>query len=224
MIITIDGPAGSGKGTIAAALAKKYKMAYFDTGMVYRAVGLQMVLDGNDLNDENKAAEIAANLTFPKMMALSTNKDFRSDVGSKAASIVSAYPQVRSDLLAMQKNFANNPVFADGTPADGVIYDGRDTGTVICPQADLKLYVIADLTIRAQRRCRDLNNAGHKISFEQVFADMKARDDRDQNRSTAPLKPAPDAVTIDTSNFQLEDSLKVIIPLIDKKLAELASK
>ena len=224
MIITIDGPAGSGKGTIAAALAKKYKMAYFDTGMVYRAVGLQMVLDGNDLNDENKAAEIAANLTFPKMMALSTNKDFRSDVGSKAASIVSAYPQVRSALLAMQKNFANNPVFADGTPADGVIYDGRDTGTVICPQADLKLYIIADLTIRAQRRCRDLNNAGHKISFEQVFADMKARDDRDQNRSTAPLKPAPDAVTIDTSNFQLEDSLKVIIPLIDKKLAELASK
>lgn len=224
MIITIDGPAGSGKGTIAAALAKKYKMAYFDTGMVYRAVGLQMVFDGNDLNDENKAAEIAANLTFPKMMALSTNKDFRSDVGSKAASIVSAYPQVRSALLAMQKNFANNPVFADGTPADGVIYDGRDTGTVICPQADLKLYVIADLTIRAQRRCRDLNNAGHKISFEQVFADMKARDDRDQNRSTAPLKPAPDAVTIDTSNFQLEDSLKVIIPLIDKKLAELASK
>lgn len=224
MIITIDGPAGSGKGTIAAALAKKYKMAYFDTGMVYRAVGLQMVLDGNDLNDENKAAEIAANLTFPKMMALSTNKDFRSDVGSKAASIVSAYPQVRSALLAMQKNFANNPVFADGTPADGVIYDGRDTGTVICPQANLKLYVIADLTIRAQRRCRDLNNAGHKISFEQVFADMKARDDRDQNRSTAPLKPAPDAVTIDTSNFQLEDSLKVIIPLIDKKLAELASK
>lgn len=224
MIITIDGPAGSGKGTIAAALAKKYKMAYFDTGMVYRAVGLQMVLDGNDLNDENKATEIAANLTFPKMIALSTNKDFRSDVGSKAASIVSAYPQVRSALLAMQKNFANNPVFADGTPADGVIYDGRDTGTVICPQADLKLYVIADLTIRAQRRCRDLNNAGHKISFEQVFADMKARDDRDQNRSTAPLKPAPDAVTIDTSNFQLEDSLKVIIPLIDKKLAELALK
>lgn len=224
MIITIDGPAGSGKGTIAAALAKKYKMAYFDTGMVYRAVGLQMVLNGNDLNDEKKAAEIAANLTFPKMMSLSANKDFRSDVGSRAASIVSAYPQVRSALLAMQKNFANNPVFADGTPADGVIYDGRDTGTVICPQADLKLYVIADLTIRAQRRCRDLNNAGHKISFEQVFADMKARDDRDQNRSTAPLKPAPDAVTIDTSNFQLEDSLKVIIPLIDKKLAELALK
>lgn len=224
MIITIDGPAGSGKGTIAAALAKKYKMAYFDTGMVYRAVGLQMVLNGNDLNDEKKAAEIAANLTFPKMMSLSANKDFRSDVGSRAASIVSAYPQVRSALLAMQKNFANNPVFADGTPADGVIYDGRDTGTVICPQADLKLYVIADLTIRAQRRCRDLNNAGHKISFEQVFSDMKARDDRDQNRSTAPLKPAPDAVTIDTSNFQLEDSLKVIIPLIDKKLAELALK
>ncbi|MDO4162717.1 MAG: (d)CMP kinase [Pseudomonadota bacterium] len=224
MIITIDGPAGSGKGTIAAALAEKYKMAYFDTGMVYRAVGLQMVLDGASLEDEDKAASLAEKLTFPQMIALSENKDFRSDTGSRAASIVSAYPKVRAALLTMQKNFALNPVFADGSPASGAIYDGRDTGTVICPQADLKLYVIADLTVRAQRRCRDLNAAGHKISFEQVYEDMKARDDRDMNRSTAPLKPAPDAVIIDTSAFQLEDSLRVIEPLIDKKLAELSGK
>ena len=124
----------------------------------------------------------------------------------------------------MQKNFALNPVFADGTPAAGAIYDGRDTGTVICPQADLKLYVIADLTIRAKRRCADLNAAGHNITFEQVYADMQARDNRDLNRSAAPLKPAPDAVVVDTTNFKLEDSLKVIVPLVEKKLAELAAK
>lgn len=224
MIITIDGPAGSGKGTIAAALAKKYKMAYFDTGMVYRAVGLQMVLNGYDLNDEEKAASLAKSLTFPKMMELSKNKDFRSDVGSKAASVISAYPSVRAALLEMQKNFALNPVFEDGTPTNGAIYDGRDTGTVICPQADLKLYVIADLTIRARRRCSDLIAAGHATTFEQVYADMKARDDRDLNRSSAPLKPAPDAVMIDTSTYKLEDSLKVIVPLVDKKLAELTAK
>ena len=158
------------------------------------------------------------------MMELSKNKDFRSDVGSKAASVISAYPSVRAALLEMQKNFALNPVFEDGTPTNGAIYDGRDTGTVICPQADLKLYVIADLTIRARRRCSDLIAAGHATTFEQVYADMKARDDRDLNRSTAPLKPAPDAIIVDTSNFQLKDSLNVIVPLIDKKLAELAAK
>ena len=224
MIITIDGPAGSGKGTLAAALAEKYKMAYFDTGMVYRAVGLQMVLNKDDLTNADKATQIAKELTFPKMMELAKNKDFRSDVGSQAASIISAYPDVRAALLSMQKNFASNPVFSDGTPANGAIYDGRDTGTVICPQADLKLYVIADLAVRAKRRCHDLNAAGHPITYEEVFADMKARDDRDSNRSTAPLKPAPDAVIIDTTNLQLADSLNIIIPLVDKKLQELEVK
>ena len=224
MIITIDGPAGSGKGTIAAALAEKYKMAYFDTGMVYRAVGLQMVLNKDDLTNADKATQIAKELTFPQMMELAKNKDFRSDVGSQAASIISAYPDVRATLLSMQKNFASNPVFSDGTPANGAIYDGRDTGTVICPQADLKLYVIADLAVRAKRRCHDLNAAGHPITYEEVFADMKARDDRDLNRSTAPLKPAPDAVIIDTTNLQLADSLNIIIPLVDKKLQELEVK
>lgn len=220
MIITIDGPAGSGKGTIAAALAEKYRLAYFDTGMVYRAVGLQMVLAGYNLEDEDKAAELASSLTFPKMIELSKNKDFRSDVGSRAASVISAYPRVRSALLAMQKNFAHNPVFSDGTPANGVVYDGRDTGTVICPEADIKLFVTAALDIRAHRRCRDLNAAGIKISYEDVYNDMAARDERDRNRSSAPLKPAPDAVTVDTSTFELKDSLAVIIPLIENHLQQ----
>ncbi len=220
MIITIDGPAGSGKGTIAGALAQKYKMAYFDTGMVYRAVGLLMVLGGYELNNEEQATYFATHLTFPQMMELSKNKDFRSDVGSRAASMVSAIPSVRSALLNMQKNFALNPVFADGTPANGAIYDGRDTGTVICPQAELKLYVVADLKVRAERRCRDLINAGHNVTFDEVYTDMKARDERDSNRATAPLKPAPDAILVDTSNNTLEDSLKVIVPLVEARLAK----
>lgn len=215
MIITVDGPAGSGKGTISAALAEKYRLAYFDTGMVYRAVGLQMVLNNIDLNDEEQAEKIAKSLTFPLMMDLSRHKDFRSDVGGRAASVVSAQPKVRAALLDMQRNFASNPVFADGTPANGVIYDGRDTGTVICPHADVKLFVIADLEVRARRRYNDYVAAGIDTSYDKVFAEMKSRDERDSNRSTAPLKPAEGAHIIDTSTYLLEDSLAVIIPLIE---------
>ena len=215
MIITVDGPAGSGKGTISAALAEKYRLAYFDTGMVYRAVGLQMVLNNIDLNDEEQAEKIAKSLTFPLMMDLSKHKDFRSDVGGRAASVVSAQPKVRAALLDMQRNFASNPVFADGTPANGVIYDGRDTGTVICPNADVKLFVIADLEVRARRRYNDYVAAGIDTSYDKVFAEMKSRDERDSNRNTAPLKPAEGAHIIDTSTYKLEDSLAVIIPLIE---------
>ena len=127
MIITIDGPAAAGKGTLAGAIAQKYKFAYFDTGMVYRAVGLQMILNDKDLSDENAAVEYASNLTFPLMMELSKNPEFRSARGGQAASIVSAIKGVRAALLAMQQNFALNPVFADGSKANGVVYDGRDT-------------------------------------------------------------------------------------------------
>lgn len=152
MIITIDGPAAAGKGTLAAALAKRYRLAYFDTGMVYRAVGLEMVLEGLDVQNEEQAAQTASKLTFVKMMELSSHRDFRSDVGSRAASIVSAHPKVRGALLKMQQDFALNPTFADGSPAEGVVYDGRDTGTVVCPQADVKLFVTACPEVRARRR------------------------------------------------------------------------
>ena len=218
MIITVDGPAAAGKGTISGYLSQKYKLAYFDTGMVYRAVGLQMVLVGEDLSNKDAALKIARALTFPQMMELSIHPDFRSDIGSNAASIVSAYPEVRVALLDMQKNFALNPVFADGTAAKGVIYDGRDTGTVICPQADLKLFVTASTEVRAERRYKEFLQKGIITSYQKVLDDMKARDERDSNRSAAPLKPADDAIVIDTSKLDIEAVLAYIVPLVEAKL------
>ena len=218
MIITIDGPAAAGKGTVSSFLAQKYKLAYFDTGMVYRAVGLQMVLTDSDVNNEAKAEQIAQELTFPKMMELSRHKDFRSDIGGQAASIVSAHPKVRSALLKMQQNFALNPVFADGTPAKGVVYDGRDTGTVVCPNADLKIFITATTEIRAQRRYKEFVEKGLKTSYEKVLEDMIARDKRDSSRATAPLKPADDAVIIDTSDLSIAEVLQKIVPLVEEKL------
>ena len=218
MIITIDGPAAAGKGTISSFVSAKYKLAYFDTGMVYRAVGLQMVLTGTDLQNKEAAYEFARNLTFPQMMELSLHPDFRSDIGSNAASVVSAYPEVRAALLKMQQNFALQPVFADGTPAEGVVYDGRDTGTVICPNADLKLFVTATTEVRAMRRYKEFVQKGLNTSYEKVLDDMIARDERDSSRASAPLKPADDAIIIDTSDLDIDAVLNVIIPLIEAKI------
>ncbi|MBR1399073.1 MAG: (d)CMP kinase [Alphaproteobacteria bacterium] len=215
MIITIDGPAAAGKGTLAGALAEKYKLAYFDTGMVYRAVGLQMVLSGADLQDQTKATEFAKKLTFPEMMKLSAHKDFRSDIGGQAASIVSAIPDVRSALLTMQQNFALNPVFADGTKANGAVYDGRDTGTVVCPDADLKIFITASSEVRAKRRFDEFSAKGINTTYEKVLSDMKERDERDSKRSAAPLKPADDAVIIDTSSLGIKEVLAKVCSLID---------
>lgn len=216
MIITIDGPAAAGKGTLAASLANTYKLAYFDTGMIYRAVGLQMVLQGLDVENEQEAERIAKQLTFEKMMELSSHPDFRSDVGGKAASKVSALPKVRSALLKMQQDFALNPVFADGTPANGVVYDGRDTGTVVCPQADIKFFVTASLEVRAERRYKEFLTKKLNTSYEQVLADMVSRDKRDSERSTAPLKPAEDAVLLDTSAMNAEQEIAAAVDIIQK--------
>ena len=218
MIITIDGPAAAGKGTISKVLSAKYKLAYFDTGMVYRAVGLQMVLSGEDLQNQEAATKIAQNLTFPQMMELSVHPDFRSDIGSHAASVVSAHPDVRAALLKMQKDFALNPVFADGTPANGVVYDGRDTGTVICPDADLKLFITASTEIRAMRRYKEFLEKGVAADYNKVLQDMIARDERDSKRSAAPLKPAADAIIIDTSEMDVQTVLSKVMSLIDAKL------
>ncbi len=215
MIITIDGPAAAGKGTLAAKLAEKYGLAYFDTGMTYRAVGLAMTLDGRDINDAAAAEEYARKLTFPQMLELAKNPEFRSSKNGVAASVVSAYPGVRQALLQMQRDFALNPVFADGTPANGAVYDGRDTGTVVCPQADFKFFITASPEIRAERRFKELQAKGMETPYAEVLADMKARDERDSKRAAAPLKPAEDAVIMDNSELNIEEMVGVAAGVID---------
>ncbi len=218
MIITIDGPAAAGKGTLSQKLAEKYMLAYFDTGMVYRAVGLLMLQKKTDLADVVAAEEAAEKLTFTQMMELSKDKDFRSAEGGQAASIVSSYPGVRARLLDMQRNFAHNPVYADGTPAKGVIYDGRDTGTVVCPQADIKLFVTASSEVRAMRRYKEFVEKGVSADYEKVLADVKARDERDANRKDAPMKPAEDAIILDTSDMTIEEVFNRAVEIIEAKI------
>ena len=217
MIITVDGPAAAGKGTLSQKLADKYMLAYFDTGMVYRAVGLLMLQTKTDLANVAAAEKAAENLTFKQMMELSKHKDFRSAAGGNAASIVSSYPGVRARLLDMQRNFAYNPVYADGTPAKGVIYDGRDTGTVVCPQADVKLFVTASPEVRAMRRYKEFVEKGMSTDYEKVLADVKARDERDANRKDAPMKPAEDAVILDTSDMTIEEVFNRAVEIIENR-------
>lgn len=218
MIITVDGPAAAGKGTLSQKLADKYGLAYFDTGMVYRAVGLMMLKQAKDLSDAVAAEKMAAQLTFATMMDLSKDKDFRSSIGGQAASIVSSYSGVRSQLLDMQRNFAKNPTFADGTTANGIIYDGRDTGTVICPHADVKFFITASSEVRAKRRYDEFMQKGMDVKYEDVLKDVKARDERDANRQDAPMKPAEDAIILDTSDLSIDEVFQKAVAIIEEKL------
>ena len=221
MIITIDGPASAGKGTLAQSLSEKYEMAYFDTGMVYRAVGLKLVLEGISLENESEAEKVAKSLDFPQMMSLSKNPDFRSDIGGKAASIVAAIPSVRSALLKMQQNFALNPVFGDGSPAKGAIYDGRDTGTVVCPTADIKLFITATPEVRADRRYKEFLTKGINKTYQEVLSQIKERDERDEKRATAPLRPAKDAIIFDTSKYNAKQVFDKVCAIIEDKQKKL---
>lgn len=219
MIITIDGPAAAGKGTLAHKLAEKFGLAYFDTGMVYRAVGMDLVLQDVNPEDEEKALFSAQNLSFKKMMELAKHPDFRSNIGGQAASKVAAQPMVRTALLKMQQDFAKNPQFENGDKANGVVYDGRDTGTVVCPQADFKFFVTASPEVRAMRRHKEFVAKGIESSYEDVLAQTKERDFRDINRASAPLKPAEDAVIIDTSDMSIESVFEKVCSLIEKSKA-----
>ena len=157
-------------------------------------------------------------LTFAKMMELSTDKDFRSARGGQAASIISGYSGVRARLLSMQQGFAKNPVFADGRPAKGVIYDGRDTGTVVCPQAEVKFFITARPEVRAKRRYDEFIKKGMKADYEEVLRDVKQRDERDATRKDAPMKPAEDAIILDTSEMDIESVFDEAVAIIEKKV------
>lgn len=216
MIITIDGPAAAGKGTLAKRLAEKYKLAYFDTGMVYRAVGCDLMNNGFSVDDAEAAAVAAQKMTFGKMMSLANHPDFRSAIGGQAASKVAAMPKVRQALLKMQQDFAKNPVASDGTKVAGVVYDGRDTGTVVCPDADIKLFITASPEVRAMRRHKEYLQKGLPSSYDDVLAQTKERDQRDSSRSSAPLRPADDAIIIDTSDMDIDQVFNSVCKIIDQ--------
>lgn len=218
MIITIDGPAAAGKGTLANKLAQKYGLAYFDTGMVYRAVGLDMILQHFDISDESQAEKIAQNMTFPHMIELSKHPDFRSNIGGEAASKVAAMPKVRLALLKMQQDFALNPEFADGGKAKGVVYDGRDTGTTICPNADIKFFITASPEVRAARRHKEFLSKGINISFEEVLSQTRIRDERDSSRSSSPMTIAEGAIVIDTSDLDIDQVFEQVCNTVNSKI------
>jgi CMP/dCMP kinase len=205
MIIAVDGPAASGKGTVARALAAHYDLPYLDTGLLYRAVGMAVLRSGGDPAD---AADAFAACDFSEAML--ADPAIRSEAASRTASIVSAHRGVRDALLARQRSFARQ--------SGGAILDGRDIGTVIAPEADAKLFVTASPEIRAQRRFAELEKNGAVVHLESVLADIRARDERDSGRSTAPLRRADDADLLDTSNLTIADSVQRAIALVEARL------
>jgi len=196
--VAIDGPAAAGKGTIARAVADHFGFAYLDTGLLYRAVG-QRMLDGED------PVEAAAALRAADLDHL----DLRGAEAAQAASKVAVIPEVRAALLDFQRAFSRR--------MGGAVLDGRDIGTVICPEAEVKLYVTASDETRAARRHKELIDRGREISFDEVLAELRERDARDSERATAPLKPAEDAVLIDTSDMTIEQALAAAIAAIKAK-------
>lgn len=205
-VIAIDGPAASGKGTIARRIAATLGFDHLDTGLLYRGVGMAVIAAGKDPADA-VAATAAARGFNPAWL---DDPRLRSDVAGPAASKVAAVPAVREALLAFQRRFAISP------PAGrGAILDGRDIGTVICPDADVKLFVTASPEVRAARRFRELREAGHSVTEAEVLADIERRDRRDRSRAISPLRQARDAYLLDTTNLAIDAAFKAAIALID---------
>ena len=203
MIIAIDGPAASGKGTLAKRLAVHYGLRHLDTGMIYRAVAHAVLSAGADLADEAHAAAAARTLD-PETFG---NPVLKSQAVGDAASVVSAFPTVRAALLDFQRTFAAVP--------PGAVLDGRDIGTVICPDAEVKIFVVADPQVRAHRRTLEALSRGEAADEAVVLADILKRDERDRNRTTAPLKPAPDAHLLDNSHLDIEGGVRAAIAIVE---------
>ena len=192
LVIAVDGPAASGKGTVAEGLAQHYALPYLDTGTLYRAVGVSVLAAGGDPGNADLATEIAARL---RPEAINPD-DIRTPAAGEAASVVAAHPQVRAALKDLQVRFARQP--------GGAVLDGRDIGTVIAPFATAKLFVTADQGVRAERRRRQPVGLGQQVGFEDVLADIVRRDERDAGRGAAPLARAEDAVLLDTTHLTIE--------------------
>lgn len=223
-IIAIDGSSSAGKGTLASRLAKTLDYAYLDTGALYRGVGYEMLQRGQNPEDEKLALEIALNLSFQKMLCLQDESDIRNEVCGKAASQVSALPSVRKALFNFQRSFAEHPIKKDGTPAKGAILDGRDIGTVICPDAAIKIFLTARPEIRAERRFKELQSRGICAIYENVLSDINARDKRDRERATAPLRAAEDAFVIDTSDMTTDEVFAAVVRYMEQQITQKSPK
>ena len=205
MIIAVDGPAASGKGTIAKALARHYRLPHLDTGLLYRAVGLNLLRWGGD-----PESEFAAVRACDFSQTDFSDPELRSEAAGGVASRISAYPLVRAALVERQRDFAHQP--------GGAVLDGRDIGTVIAPEADAKLFVTASPEVRARRRYDELVRMGLKADFEDVLADIRARDERDRNRAAAPLAMAEDAHLLDTSALGVEAAIAEAVAAVEAKV------
>jgi cytidylate kinase len=207
LLIAVDGPAASGKGTIARSLARHFKLPHLDTGMLYRAVALTMFRFGGDPKSEFEALRACDGIA----QIDPTDPELRSEAVGSIASRISTYAGVRAALLDRQRHFA--------AQASGAVLDGRDIGTVIAPHATVKLFVTASVEVRAQRRVRDLLERGMPAHLEDVLIDIRARDARDSGREAAPLVRAEDAELLDTSEMNIDQAIAAAIELAERKLA-----
>jgi cytidylate kinase len=209
MIVALDGPAASGKGTLGRRLAAHFGLAHLDTGSLYRAAALHALEADGDPADP-AAAAAAARLVVPADLG---DKRLRDEEVAAAASVVAAVPAVRAVLLAFQRDFARHP--PGGTL--GAVLDGRDIGTVVCPDADVKLFVTAAIEARAARRAKELRQNGTEVIYERVLQDMRDRDARDSQRRTAPLVPADDAFVLDTTTLDADAAFAAALDHIGKR-------
>jgi cytidylate kinase len=210
VIVAVDGPAAAGKGTLARHIAQHYRLAHLDTGRLYRATALETLLAGGDPADP-AAAEAGAKRVKPEQLG---DPRLNEERVAQASSVVAAVPGVRAALLAFQRDFAHRP-----PGGRGAVLDGRDIGSVVCPDADAKIFVTASAAARATRRFKELRAAGAEAIYERVLQDMKDRDARDSGRRVAPLKPADDAFVLDTTALGAEAAFAAAIAYIDGKLA-----
>ena len=204
MIIAIDGPAASGKGTLARRLAAHFGVPHLDTGVLYRAVGLNVLRQGKDPADADAAVAAANQLTPDEL----SDAALRSDDAAQAASVVAAIPAVRQALQDFQRDFAHQP--------SGAVMDGRDIGTVIAPDADAKIFVTASVEVRARRRWSELQHADHAPTLDEVLDDMRRRDARDSGRTVSPLRPADDALILDTDDLDPDEVFARALAHVEK--------
>ena len=209
VVIAVDGPAASGKGTLSKNLANHFGFARLDTGLIYRAVGMKVWNGGGDFEDKNRAILAAEEVSYYDLDL----ESLRTETAGVAASKVAIIPEVRKVLLTFQRNFLANPPIGKS----GVVLDGRDIGTIVCPGADHKIFLVASAEVRAARRFKELQEHGSKAIHSRILRDMKDRDKMDLSRSVAPLEPAKDAYVLDTSSLDADETFVAALNCISTR-------